>query len=142
MAENTGIVTLKSVRTEELRFVNKVEGAQVQIHFENKYSYNVKYAKETGDGRNRCRGEFYVRICDRDLQDKFMAEATVLGFFEYTGNLTREELHRRTYKELFPYVRALVTSVTSLCGIPPVMIPAVDIDRQDIYSIDMNGRKE
>ena len=146
MPTNTGEIILKSVRTGELRFRNKIEGGQVQIHFEHKYSYNVKYAKESSDGsgqsRGKCRGEFHVRVCDRDMQDDFMVEATVLGYFDYTGNPPKEEIHRRTYKELFPYVRALVTSVTSLCGIPPVIIPAVDIDRQDVYAIDMNGRKE
>lgn len=139
-------VALQSAKTEMLRFSNQVEGGQVEIHFEQKYSYSVKYAKETpgeaGGSVGHCRGEFHVRVCDRELQDKFMAEATVIGFFEYSGGIPKEELHRRTYKELFPHVRALVSAVTSLCGVPPVIIPAVDIDRQEIYEIDMNGRPE
>lgn len=145
MAEQKNAVILKSVRAEELRFTNRVEGGQVQIRFEHKYSYSVKYAKETPTPEGKvghCRGEFQVRLCDRDLQDKFAVETTVIGFFDYTGQITKEELHRRTYKELFPHVRALVSATTALCGVPPVMIPAVDIDRQDIYAIDMNGRKE
>ena len=137
-------LVLRSTRTEDLRFTNKIEGGQAQIHFEHKYSYSVKYAKESGSAEGtvgRCRGEFHVRLCDRDLQENFMVEATVIGFFTYTGGFSKEELHRRSYKELFPHVRALVNAVTTLCGVPPIMIPVVDIEKQDIYAIDMNGRK-
>ena len=42
MAEQKNAVILKSVRAEELRFTNRVEGGQVQIRFEHKYSYSVK----------------------------------------------------------------------------------------------------
>lgn len=130
------IVTLKMVRAENIRFANQVEGT-AQIHFENKYSYNVKYAANG----NICRGEFTVKTYDKELGDKFMCEVTVIGIFEFAEGSAKDQLHRATYKELFPHVRALVTTVTAAAGIPPIIIPPVDIDAQSVYSFDMNGMK-
>ena len=48
--------------------------------------------------------------------------------------------HTDTFKALFPYAKALITTVTANCGIQPIIIPEIDIDNQQIYRFD-NGKK-
>ena len=127
------IVTLKAVRAQAIKFSNQIESGSVQIHFENKYSYNVKYAANG----NICRGEFTVKAYDKELGDKFSCEITLVGMFAYNPDATKDAIHRATYKELFPHVRATMISVTATAGIPPILLPAVDIDEQSVYSFDM-----
>lgn len=131
------IVTLKAVRAQNIKFSNQIESGSVQIHFENKYSYNVKYAANG----NICRGEFTAKAYDKELGDKFSCELTVVGIFEYQAGAAKDAIHRATYKELFPHVRAMMVSVTAAAGVPPILLPAVDIDAQSIYSFDMPNQQ-
>ena len=50
----------------------------------------------------------------------------------------KELIHVETYKELFPYARAMISSLTVNAGIPPVIIPNFDIESQCIYKFGKN----
>ncbi len=51
--------------------------------------------------------------------------------------MEKEILHLKTYDALFPYVKSFVSTLTVNAGIPPVMIPYVDISGQNIYRVEM-----
>ena len=125
-------ITFKTFKASEIEFVNKQENG-TRIEFENKYSYNVKYSPN-----NTCIGEFTVEINDKANKDKFHIKAVVLGIFTYNPESQKEIIHVETYKELFPYVRAMISSLTVNAGIPPVIIPNFDIESQNIYRFEKN----
>ncbi|MBQ8911214.1 MAG: protein-export chaperone SecB, partial [Clostridia bacterium] len=56
-------------------------------------------------------------------------------------DLSREQIHVASYKELFPYARVLVSTITSAAGVPPVVLPVADIESQSIYRIDTGNLK-
>lgn len=126
------IVQLKGQRVSELQFVNKLENG-TRVELGNKYNYSVNYSNE-----NICRGEFTIEVADKDDPSKFSIRAVVLGIFEFDPQMEKERIHVQTFKELFPYVRALITTVTANCGIPPVIIPTIDIEGQEIYRFEKN----
>lgn len=125
-------ITFKAFRASEIEFVNKHENG-TRIEFENKYSYNVKYSPN-----NTCIGEFTVEVNDKANKDKFHIKAVVLGIFTYNPEAKKEIIHVETYKELFPYVRTMISSLTVNAGIPPVILPNFDIESQSIYRFEKN----
>ena len=125
-------ITFKAFKASEIDFVNKHENG-TRIEFENKYSYNVKYSTN-----NTCIGEFTVEVNDKADKEKFHIKAVVLGIFTYNPEAKKEIIHVETYKELFPYVRTMISSLTVNAGIPPVIIPNFDIESQSIYRFEKN----
>ncbi len=125
-------ITFKAFKASEIDFVNKHENG-TRIEFENKYSYNVKYSTN-----NTCIGEFTVEVNDKADKEKFHIKAVVLGIFTYNPEAKKEVIHVETYKELFPYVRTMISSLTVNAGIPPVIIPNFDIESQSIYRFEKN----
>ncbi len=125
-------ITFKAYKASEIEFVNKHDNG-TRIEFENKYSYNVKYSPN-----NTCIGEFTVEVNDKANKDKFHIKAVVLGIFTYNPETKKEIIHVESFKELFPYVRSMISSLTVNAGIPPVILPSFDIESQSIYKFGKN----
>lgn len=126
-------VQLKAYKASEIKFVSNLENG-TRIELGNKYSYNVNYGNN-----NVCRGEFTIEVADKANPDKFGIKVVFVGIFEYEEGLEKEKIHVLTFKELFPYARALITTVTANCGIQPIIIPPIDIESQEIYRFEKNN---
>ena len=126
-------VTLKGYKVSELRFVSKLENG-TRVELGNRYSYNVSYAPN-----NTCRGEFNITVEDKENPDKFGVTLVLIGFFEFAQGMEKERVHVQSFKELFPYARAIVTTVTANSGIAPMILPPIDIESQDIYRFEKNN---
>ncbi len=126
------IVSLKGYKVDKLDFVATLENG-TQVKLAHKYQYNVQYAKN-----NMCKGEFDIEVYDSNNPDKFKIHVVMSGVFAFKEGEKKERIHTETFKGLFPYLKAFVTTVTANCGIPPIMIPDIDIDNQEIYRIDNN----
>ncbi|MBQ7595637.1 MAG: protein-export chaperone SecB, partial [Clostridia bacterium] len=74
---------------------------------------------------------------DKGGNKDFKITITLQGLFQYAGNASREKLHVETFKELFPYARVMVSTLTTNAGMPPIMIPPIDMESQEIFRIDM-----
>ena len=114
-------ITMRVIKTEELHFINKLDKNGMKINIGNQYAYNVQYSAE-----NLCRGEFTAEVFSKQNPEQFSIKIVQQATFSYDPALSKEEIHRLTYKEIFPYVRAAITGVTAGAGIPPIYIPYVD----------------
>ncbi|MCD7773958.1 MAG: protein-export chaperone SecB [Clostridiales bacterium] len=122
---------LKAFKVSKLQFTNQIkENKKIELGFS--YSYNVKYAKN-----NTCVGQFVANIVDKSDPEEFSINATAESVFVYEEGTAKEILHVETYNEIFPYVRAFVTTITSNAGIPPIIIPFIDISKKEIYRFEM-----
>ena len=121
---------LKAYKIEEIQFVNRIKG-NTKIELKNSYAYNVRYTNQ-----NICEGKFTVKINDKENPDAFNIKLVLAGIFEYDPSESREVLHIQTYKELFPYARSIVTTITANAGVQPIMIPDMDIENREIYRFD------
>lgn len=124
-------VNLQAYKVDKIEFVNSLENG-TKIALGNKYSYQVQYA----NNKNIAKGTFDIEVHDKDNPDKFGIHVIVVGIFSFDPNVKKEIIHTDTFKSLFPYTKALITTVTANCGIQPVIIPNIDIDNQEIYRID------
>lgn len=122
---------LQNYRISELNFINKLDRpAKLELNYQ--YSYNVGYSNH-----NTCRGEFKAEIADKNMADKFALTIGVVGVFTTQEGIAKEVLHVKTYDALYPYVKALVSSITATAGIPPIYMPYVDISNKEIYRVEM-----
>ena len=111
----------------EISLVNKLpSGTKIQL--ETKYSYNVQYSNDL-----TCRGELSARVSDKEHPDQFYISVKTVGVFSFEQGADKDLLHIETFRQIFPYVRALVSTVTVNAGIPPITLPQVDIEGQNIY---------
>ena len=125
------IVNLQGYKVDKIEFANTLENG-TKIGLGNQYSYQVQYA----NNRNVAKGTFDIEVHDKENPDQFKIHVIVVGIFAYNEDEKREVIHTETFKALFPYAKALITTITANCGIQPVMIPNIDIDNQEIYRID------
>lgn len=129
-------VVLNAYRVEDMQFRNVLETG-TQIKLEHKYSFNVRYEKE-----NKCVGIFFVEVYDKNNTDKFYAKTRVAAFYTYTEGMDKDTIHREAFKEVFPYAKSIITTITANGGVPPIILPAVDIDSQNVYRIDLGDKKQ
>ncbi len=125
-------VVLKTYKVNELNFVNKLENG-TQVKFKNKFAYNVKYSNN-----NICIGEMTVEMFDGDAPEKFGVKLVLDGIFEFNPSLKKETVHVLSFKQLFPFAKSIVSSVSVNAGVPPILIPSFDIESQSIYKIEKN----
>ena len=126
------IPELLNYHAKEISFVNKVEN-NTKIEFENKFSYNVNYSKQ-----NLCKGEMNVSAVSKQFPEKFFVKIVIEGIFKFDPTVPKEKIHVESFKQLFPYAKALISSVTANAGIPALFIPSIDIEKYSIYKYDVN----
>ena len=129
-----GKLNLKAYKIEEIQFVNKINTTQ-KIEIKNSYSYNVRYTNQ-----NLCEGKFTINIVDKENSENFSVKLVLCGIFTFDPEMQREIIHVQTYKELFPYARTIITTITANAGIPPIILPNMDIENKEIYRIDNPNR--
>lgn len=128
-------VEMKAYKVSEIIFNNKVQG-KVQLKLSNKVSHNVKYSQN-----GICEAVMTVEVFDKENKDVLNVKVTVNGVFAVTPGVEKEFVHVDTFKELFPFAKALVTTLSANAGMPPIMVKNVDIEKQEIYRFEM-GNKE
>ena len=127
-------VVLNAYRVEEMQFKNVLDTG-TQIKLEHKYSFNVRY-----DKGNKCIGFFSVEVYDKNNPEKFYAKTKLSAFYTFSEGMDKDTTHREAFKEVFPYAKAIITTVTANGGVPPIILPAVDISSQSIYRFDLGNK--
>jgi preprotein translocase subunit SecB len=95
-------------------------------------SYNLGFA---GDGK-LCRGTMTLEVTNKDDPDKFTVKVSVVGNFLNEDDAPKDDIHRASYKALFPHAKAMVTALTVAANIPPIFFPDIDIDSQSVYMFE------
>ena len=126
-------IVLKGVVSPELSLVNKLPNG-TQLKLDTKYSYNVQYSKSL-----TCQGELSIEVFAKDQPEKFAIKTKTVGVFSYKEGADKDILHVKSFKALFPYARALITNIVVNAGMPPIVLPEIDVEGQSIYRIDTRG---
>ena len=129
-------VNLNAYKVSELVFNNKVNG-KVQLKLPNKVSHNVRYKSN-----NTCEANLTVEAFDKDNKDVLNFKITLTGAFAIKNQVEKEFIHVETFRELYAFAKAITATITGGCGVPPIMLQNIDIENQEIYRFEMNGKKE
>ena len=125
-------LVMKAYKISHITFRNTLANG-TKLELNNQYSYNVKYGKN-----GVCEGILKVEVTDKGGNTDFHISVTLQGLFQFGGEASREQLHVETFRELFPYARIVVANLTTTAGMPPILIPPIDMESQEIYRIDMH----
>ncbi len=127
---------MKSYKAKEISFHNNIK-AKTELQLANKVSHNVKYS-----GNEFCEAELTVEVLDKNQPDVLSVKVVVCGLFQILNAVEKEFIHVETFKELFPFAKALITTVSANSGIAPIIIQNVDIESKEIYRFDMKNKGE
>ena len=75
-------------------------------------------------------------ISSKDKPEKFEFKIVMIGNFTCDPSVPKDEIHRATYKLLFPHAKAALTAMTVASNIPPLFFPDIDIDSQSVYMLE------
>ena len=127
--------TMRGYKVSEIAFINNVKG-KVELKMKTKVSHNVRFTK-----LGTCEATLTVEVKDEEHPDTISVRVKVVGAFTVNREVEKEFIHGETYKELFPFAKALVTTISANAGIPPIDVQNIDIENKEIYRFDMNAAK-
>lgn len=129
-------VSLQAYKVSEMTFNNKVNG-KVQLKLSNKVSHNVRYKADSV-----CEATLTVEAFDKENKDVLNFKVTLIGVFRIINKVEKEFIHVETFRELHAFAKALTAAITGAAGVPPIMLQNIDIEKQEIYRFEMNGKKQ
>ncbi len=125
-------IKLLNFSANEISYKNNMQRSET-FSVNSRCSYNLGL---TENGRI-CRGQMTLEVLHRDEPEKFFVRAVVVGnFVNEDLKAARDELHRESYKLLFPHAKAMMTAITVTANIPPIFFPDIDIDSQSVYMFE------
>ena len=123
-------VKLLGYSVSEMSFVNNIQKTET-FELTNRCSYNLGFAQ------NRlCRGEMTAAVFNKNHPKSLCLKATLVGHTVREDDAPQDDVHRTTYKMLFPHVKAIITSLTVAANVPPIFFPDINIDGQSVYMME------
>ena len=122
-----GELTFKGLKVEEIDLTNKLEG-QVKLDIEQRAAFNVKY---TNDNLH-CAANLTIDMMEKTAPMDFNFKISATAFLDCEQGMDKKEIHKKAYDEIYPHVRALITTFMVNAGLPPIVIPKVRMDDTNI----------
>ncbi len=129
------MVELKHYKIKSIDFTNNVSNA-TELKLQNQFKYNVNYI----GAENKCIGVLTFRVADTSL-DSFEIKIEMLAEFTYDDSDDKADIHISSFDQIFPFLRQAIHNVTSVSGMPGLMIPIVKL-KKDAVSVKNNKISE
>ncbi len=126
---------LKWYKVSGIHFENNVQNG-TQLKLKNAVKYNVNYFGE----EKRCAGKLDFTVSDEQMQP-FEIRIQMEAVFTYDEGDNRADIHVDSFAQLFPFLRQVISGVTSMSGMPALMIPFMRLNR-DSVNINNAGEEE
>lgn len=120
------MIQMKGYKINSLEFENKVENG-TQLKLQNHVKYNVNYI----DAENRCVGILHFRVEDADMQP-FEINIEMAAEFSFDDGDEKPDIHVTSFDQLFPFVRQIINTTTSMSGMPGLIIPMMKLNRDTV----------
>ncbi len=120
------MVELKGYKVNSINFENKVKNG-TQLKLQNQVKYNVNYM----DDDNRCVGIVEFRIADADM-NPFEIRVEMVAEFAYEDGDEKPDIHTASFDQIFPFLRQVINNITSMSGMPGLMIPIMKLNRDTV----------
>lgn len=127
------MVELKGYKINSIEFDNKVANG-TELKLQNQVKYNVNYI----DADKRCVGILNFKVADAEM-NPFEIKIEMVAEFSYEEGDERPDIHTASFDQIFPFLRQAINGLTSMAGMPPLMIPIMKLKRE---SVEMNSREQ
>lgn len=120
------MIELKGYKVNTISFENKVQNG-TQLKLQNQVKYNVNYM----DAENKCLGILEFRVTDADM-NPFEIKLEMIAEFTYGEEDEKPDIHVKSFDQMFPFLRQVIHSITSMSGMPGLMIPIMKLNRNTV----------
>ncbi len=120
------MIELKGYKVNKISFENKVQNG-TQLKLQNQVKYNVNYI----DAENKCLGILEFRVSDAEM-NPFEIKIEMIAEFTYGDEDEKPDIHVKSFDQMFPFLRQIVHSITSMSGMPGLMIPIMKLNRNTV----------
>ena len=120
------MIELNGYKINSISFENDVPNG-TELKLQNQVKYNVNYV----DAEHRCVGNLDFRITDSQMQN-FEIRIQMVGSFNYTEDEEKPDIHTGSFDQLFPFLRQAVNTLTSVSGMPGLLIPMMKLDKSTV----------
>jgi len=124
-------VKLLNFSAEEISFVNKIQETNT-FELTSRCSYKLGFSPN----KKICRGEMTAEMFNKGDPESFKVKVKVIGNFVSDDDAPQDEVHKATYKLLFPHAKAMITALTVASNVPPLFFPDINIDNQSVYVVE------
>lgn len=130
------MIELKGYKFNSIEFNNKVANG-TQLKLQNQFKYNVNYM----DSENKCLGVLEFRVADADM-NPFEIKIEMVAEFTYGAEDDKADIHVESFAQMFPYLRQTINMLTSMSGMPGLLIPMLRIERSSVQIAKHNNEEE
>ena len=116
------MVILKGYKVSKMSIENRVQG-NTELKLQNTLNYNVNYAEDD----KKCWGIVNFSINDANGMP-FNVTVDMVAEFTYEDGDEKPFIHTTSFDSVFPYLRMLVTNLTSNSGMPGLIIPIMKLN--------------
>lgn len=120
------MVILNAYKVNKLQIENRVAPG-TQLKLQNQVKYNVNYM----DDVKKCVGILGFRITDANL-NPFEVQIEMAAEFSFDEEDEKPDIHTQSFDQLFPFLRMVINNVTSLTGMPGLMIPIMKLNKDNV----------
>lgn len=124
-----GNVIFKAVKADEVNFTNRIETSG-ELNLSQKSNYSVTYSNDM----KSCRATLIVEIEEKTRPNDFRLRMSITAFFACEDGMTKNEIHKKTYDEIYPNARVMVMNFLINAGLPPIVIPKIKMTDDVIKS--------
>ena len=122
-----GELIFKGIKVEEIDLTNKIEG-QAKLDISQRASFNVNYTHDN----LHCMANLTIDMREKNAPMDFNFKISATAFLDCEPGMDKKEIHKKAYDEIYPHVRALVITILTNAGLPPLIIPKVKMDSSNI----------
>ncbi len=120
------MVAINAYKVNKLEIENRVAPG-VQLKLQNQVKYNVNYM----DDVKKCVGILGFRITDANL-NPFEVKIEMAAEFSFGEEDEKADIHTQSFDQLFPFLRMVINNITSLTGMPGLMIPIMRLHKDNV----------
>jgi preprotein translocase subunit SecB len=121
---NTSIFQFKKYLVENIDFKIKNISTPQRLKFDFDINKEVEY------NNNSMNLLVFVDVFKNEINAPFELSLAIRGFFEFSENIENKEIFEKNAMAiLFPYIRNIITNITSISGFPPLIIPTLNINK-------------
>ena len=120
------MVAINAYKVNKLEIENRVAPG-VQLKLQNQVKYNVNYM----DDVKKCVGILGFRITDANL-NPLEVKIEMAAEFSFGEEDEKADIHTQSFDQLFPFLRMVINNITSLTGMPGLMIPIMRLNKDNV----------
>lgn len=120
------MVELKGFKVNNISFENMAPNG-TELKLQNQVKYNVNYM----EADQRCVSVLNFRVADQEMQP-FEIKVEIVAEFTYGAEDEKPDIHTQSFDQIFPFLRQIINNLTSMSGMPGLMIPIMKLRKENV----------